>query len=182
MLIRVRDVVVRDTLKRDLTYVALAEHCFGPAASRVVFFLLVFSSIGSNGAYLVFIGSVLSSIAPQLSAITWSGVTACAMVPVVLARRTSFLAYTSAAGNVGVALVVAAVLAQGSIVGNIGPASDYADFTTSSYMAVRKSISCDKLFWAHLRCHRVIAAPPIPRIGVRHCWSAVQLLNKLTAN
>lgn len=131
---RVRDVVVRDTLRQDLTYVSLAEHCFGAPASRAVFGLIVFSSVGSNGAYLVFIGTVMHSLLPQLSTLAWAGVTAAAMVPVVLARNTSFLAYTSMAGNLGVLLVVAAVLVQGAAVARIGPLASYTMFRSDTFM------------------------------------------------
>ena len=60
--IRVHDVVVRDTLAKGTTFVSLAQHCFGLWAARIVFFLMVFTTLGSNGAYLVFIGSVLHSL------------------------------------------------------------------------------------------------------------------------
>ena len=134
VLVRVRDVVVRDTLRQDLTYVSLADHCFGARASYVIFFLICFSSIGSNGAYLVFIGTVLHSLLPQLSTLAWAGVTAAAMVPVVLARKTSFLTYTSMAGNLGVLLVVVAVLVQGAAVANIGPIGSYTMFQSNTFM------------------------------------------------
>jgi hypothetical protein len=62
VVIRVHDVVVRDTLSKGTTYVSLAQHCFGVWAARVVYFLVVFTTLGCNGAFLVFIGSVLHSV------------------------------------------------------------------------------------------------------------------------
>ena len=136
VLVRVHDVIVRDTLRQDLTYVSLAQYCFGRNAGYLVYFLIVFTSIGSNGAYLVFIGSVMHSLAPTLSTLGWAGVTGAVMVPVVLSRNTSFLAYTSVLGNVGVALVVVAVLVQGGLISQVAPIQDYTSFESSTFMEV----------------------------------------------
>lgn len=50
VLIRCHDVVVRDTLRRNLTYTDLATYCFGPSAGYVVYGLLVFCSSEYRGA------------------------------------------------------------------------------------------------------------------------------------
>ena len=73
VLVRVHDVVVRDTLRQDLTYVSLAQYCFGQWAGGVVYVLVVFTSIGSNGAYLVFIGTVLHSLYAPITTLAWAG-------------------------------------------------------------------------------------------------------------
>lgn len=62
VVIRVHDVVVRDTLAKGTTYVSLAQYCFGNWAARTVYGLVVFTTLGCNGAFLVFIGSVLHSV------------------------------------------------------------------------------------------------------------------------
>ena len=134
VLIRVHDVAARDTLRRNLTYTDLARHCFGPSAGVVVYGLLVFCSIGSQGAYLIFIGKVLHSLWPALSTQAYAGLVACALTPFVLLRDVSALRWTSLLGNLGVALVVATTLARGAQVGTLAPADQYAWFKPSGFM------------------------------------------------
>jgi hypothetical protein len=134
VLVRVHDVVVRDTLKRDLTYVSLTEYCFGRTVGGVVYFLVIFTSIGSQGAYLIFIGSVLNSLWPVLSTQAYAGIVTVAMVPFVLLRDMSFLAVTSQLGNAGVAIVVATTVWRGAQMSTIGPPSAYVWFDPSNFM------------------------------------------------
>lgn len=134
VLVRVHDVVVRDTLKRDLTYVSLTEYCFGRTVGGIVYFLVIFTSLGSQGAYLIFIGSVLNSLWPVLSTQAYAGIVAVAMVPFVLLRDMSFLAVTSQLGNVGVAIVVATTVWRGAQMSTIGPPAAYVWFDPSNFM------------------------------------------------
>jgi len=115
-LVRVHDVVVADTLQRKLTIVFLAHHCFGVGASKMVYGLMVFTALGGLGAYLVLIGNALQSVYPALSSQAWAAIAAAFVAPFCLVKSTAFLSKTSIIGNIGVALVVAAVLAQGAIV------------------------------------------------------------------
>lgn len=134
VLVRVHDVVVRDTLKQDLTYVSVVKHCFGNAAAKAVYFLVVFTSIGSNGAYLVFIGSTLRSLVPSVSTLAFAGIVAAVMLPFCLMRNTAFLAYTSILGNLGVVLTVVAILVRGAELSDIRPVEEYAMFQPESFM------------------------------------------------
>lgn len=70
----------------------------------------------------------------QVSTIGWAGIVAVVVTPLCLTRNDALLAYTSMAGNVGVALVVATVLARAVQNGNIQPLPNYTDFKASSFM------------------------------------------------
>ena len=134
VLVRVHDVIVRDTLRQDLTYVSVAQYCFGKHCGWIVYFLVVFTSVGSNGAYLVFIGTVLHSVYSPLSTLAWAGIAALAVLPLCLLRSTTFLAHTSAVGNIGVAVVVVVVLVRGAMISQIGPVGDYTMFRSDTFM------------------------------------------------
>jgi amino acid permease len=127
VLVRVHDVVMRDTLQRHLTYVSLTHHCFGPRVSRLVYFLQVFTTIGSLGAYLILIGKTLASVWPVVPSLAFSGLAACVVLPFCLANNTKFLSYTAVVGNLAVAVVIVAVLVRGAeITQGILPAAGYA--------------------------------------------------------
>jgi len=162
LIVRVYDVVARDTLKKDLNYVTLGEgggddsscrfrgsttvpppdlrslaveHTFGRVGAYIVYFLIVFTTIGGNAAYLIFCGQVLASMVPSLSITAWAGIVAAGVLPLCLVRNGVFLAWASMLGNVGVALVMATVLAKGAMVGHIRPIANYAAFRPSGFMA-----------------------------------------------
>lgn len=132
VLIRVHDVATRDLL-RSLTYVELAKHCFGNNAARAVYFFMVVTSIGSLGAYLVLIGNTLHSIWPSVSNLVFSGATALVMVPFALMRSTKFLSYTSVLGNVGVVVVVVAIVYGAFANGNFKPINEYTAFRVKPF-------------------------------------------------
>ncbi len=62
VLVRAHDVVVRDTLRRGVSYVNLSEYCFGSRVGGFVYFVIVATTLGTNGAYMMFIASILQSI------------------------------------------------------------------------------------------------------------------------
>lgn len=132
VLIRVHDVATRDLL-RSLTYVELAKHCFGKTIAKFVYIFMVVTAIGSLGAYLVLIGNTLHSIWPSVSNLAFSGGTALVMLPFVLLRSTKFLSYTSVIGNLGVLVVVFAILYRAIEIGNFKPASEYTAFRVETF-------------------------------------------------
>jgi amino acid permease len=134
LIVRVHDVVTRDTFKKDLTYVSLVQHCFGRWGAGIVYALIVFTTIGSLTAYLLFMAQVMNSMLPVLSIIQWAGVLAVVILPLCLVRNSAFLAYTSMMGNIGVVLVVTAVLVRGAQLGTIRSVPDYTDFRSSTFM------------------------------------------------
>lgn len=48
LLIRIKNVVARDTFRKHLNYVSLVEHCFGRWGGNVVLFLIVFTTLGGT--------------------------------------------------------------------------------------------------------------------------------------
>ena len=134
VLIRAHDVIVRDTLRHDMTFVSLTEFCFGRSVSRLVFILLLLSTLGSCGAYIIFMSSVLGSIWQGVSAQLMSSIIALALIPIVLLRNGRVLVCLSAVGNVGVAVVVALTLARGSELANWQPVSSYSTFEPATFM------------------------------------------------
>jgi len=67
LIVRVHTVVVRDTFKKNLTYVSLVQHTFGRFGGGTVYGLLLFTTLGSLTAYLLFCGKVMHSIVPAVS-------------------------------------------------------------------------------------------------------------------
>lgn len=66
--------------------------------------------------------------------VAFSGLTALAVLPLVLLRSTRFLTYASIVGNVGVGLVVLAVLVRGAEVGDVRPLPAYVAFAPQNFM------------------------------------------------
>lgn len=125
VLVRVHDVVVRDTLQRDLTYVSLTRYCFGNYAANLVYFFMEFTTVGSLGAFLVLIGKTLHSIWPDISGPAFSAIIVALLLPFCLTRNTQFLKYTSVIGNLGVLIVVIAILVRGAEISTIQPVEYY---------------------------------------------------------
>jgi len=125
---------MRDTLRRDMTFVSLTEHCFGTCIAETVFVLLVLTTLGACGAYIVFIASVLQSLWPAYSLTFFSGVTAAAVAPFLLVRNHHMLVWSSSIGNVAVAFVVIATLVQGAELVVWQPMSSYLSFESSTFM------------------------------------------------
>lgn len=134
VIVRVHDVVVRDTLRHDMTFVSLTEFCFGRWPARAAFALLVVTTLGSCGAYMYFIATVLESIWPAYSGLFFAGVTAAAVSPLVLVRDRRVLVWSSAVGNVGVAFVVLVFLVRGAGLADWQPATAYTAFDAGSFM------------------------------------------------
>jgi hypothetical protein len=78
---------------------------------------------------------VLASMVPSLSVTAWAGIVAAGVLPLCLVRNGVFLAWASMLGNIGVALVMATVLAKGAMVGAIRPVAEYAAFRPAGFMA-----------------------------------------------
>ena len=75
--------------------------------SRAVTMKPCAASLGVCGAYLVFVGSTLTSLEPSLSRVEWQGVVLPAVLVLVVFAKMEVLAYTSVLGDV--ALVVGMV-------------------------------------------------------------------------
>ena len=134
VLIRVHDVVVRDTLRSDMTFVSLTEYCFGRWAARVVFFLVVLTTLGQCGAYLVFISSVLVSLWPAFTDYFFAGLAAVFIAPLLLVRNQHAQVWSSAIGNAGVVVVAVIMLVRGSGLASWQPVAVYTAFDSSSFM------------------------------------------------
>ena len=71
---------------------------------------------------------------PSVPLIVFSGLTALSVLPLVLLRNTKFLTYASVVGNIGVGLVVLAVIVRGAEVGDIRPLPEYIAFAPQNFM------------------------------------------------
>lgn len=113
MVIRVRHAVYKRTRNSDITYVDCARYCFGSAGAGVAYACTIAASLGVCGAYLNFVGSNLSSLAPQLTRVEWQGV----VVPLVLLlsvfARMEHLALTSVLGDVALVVGMVATMWRG---------------------------------------------------------------------
>lgn len=72
---------------------------------------------------------------PQVSQIVWTAIIAGIVLPLCMVESGAFLAYASMAGNVGVAVVVGAVLIRGAQISTIQPIADYRLFDSSNFAA-----------------------------------------------
>lgn len=134
VLIRVHDVIVHDTLRSDMTFVSLTEYCFGRWAARVAFFLVVLTTLGQCGAYLVFISSVLVSLWPTFTDYFFAGLVSTAIIPLVLIRNRHAQVWSSAVGNAGVGIVAVIMIIRGWGLASWQPVAAYTSFDPSSFM------------------------------------------------
>lgn len=113
------------------TYVSLVQHCFGSAGAHVVLGFIAFTTVGGLAAYTIFMSQTLASLVPSIPAIGWAAIITIAAWPLCLTDNGAFLAWASLLGNVGVALVVAIILAAPAYlqprprIGDIGPGGEY---------------------------------------------------------
>lgn len=121
LIVRVYQLVSRDTLKKNLTYVSLVEYTFGKWASGATTALLILTTLGSLGCYIIFNSQVLNSLAPKLTQNQWGGIISLIVLPLCLMDSGRAMAIFSLIGNLGVALVTLAVFWRGAEVANIQP-------------------------------------------------------------
>lgn len=121
LIVRVYQLVSRDSLRKNLTYTSLVEYTFGKWASRATTALLILTTLGSLGCYIIFNSQVLNSLAPSLSMNQWGGIVSLIVLPLCLMDSGRAMAIFSLIGNLGVALVTVAVFWRGAEVANIQP-------------------------------------------------------------
>jgi len=137
LIVRAKDVIQRDTLRKNATYVSLVQYTFGAAAARCVFGLVLFTVLGGNAAYLIFMGKVLASLQPALSVQAWAAVIGAVVLPLCMITDGRTLSRLSLAGNLGVALVTVTTLVRGAQVGSIKPLASgaYRTFDPAGFMS-----------------------------------------------
>lgn len=110
---------------------SLVQHCFGSAGAHVVLGFIAFTTVGGLAAYTIFMSQTLASLVPSVPAIGWAAVLTAAAWPLCLTDNGAFMAWASLLGNIGVAVVVAIILAAPAYmspspsIGSIGPGGEY---------------------------------------------------------
>jgi amino acid permease len=152
--IRVFQTVTRFTLNRNHTFVSLSYSILGNNLGRIVYFFMIFSSIGGLGAYLILLGTTMESLLPLPSSsisspvIAYIGFFAILVLPLGLNRSNGFLTYSSMIGNIGVLVAIVTICVSAFIYGNFS--SNISTATNPSFIASTfpTSIGIVSFIWA----------------------------------
>jgi len=136
LLIKCKRHVVEHTLERYLTYVDITRFAFGRIGAGIVYFLMLFASLGVCSAYLVFIGSTLASITPpswNLNSMDWMLLCLPIIILLTWLRSFKYLSFTAILGVLALTAGMIATMIYGFLYATLKPLNTYTSFKAETY-------------------------------------------------